>query len=66
MAGGLLGSDFSADFAYVILAINAIVMAIVLVGVFLDEIARACAKALKHALSALVFLKAHLGLPHKQ
>ena len=62
---GLFGSDFSVDFADVMLAINAIMIVILVVGVFSAEIAGACAKALKHALSTLLVLKARLGPRHK-
>jgi hypothetical protein len=65
MSIGLFGSDFSVDFADVMLAINGIMIVILVLGVFTDEIAGACTKALKHALSTLLVLKAHLGPRHK-
>lgn len=65
MSIGLFGSDSSVDFADVMLAINAVTLVILVVGIFSDEIAGTCAKALKHALSTLLVLKARLGPRHK-
>ena len=60
----LLGSNFSAAFAEVILMMNAIVLSVVLAVAFYDQIADACARA-RHQLSVmLAFLIAHLGPRH--
>jgi hypothetical protein len=56
----LFGSQFSAAFAEVILVLNAIIVSIVLVVAFCDQIASACAKMRHYASAMLVFLITHI------
>ena len=61
----LLGSGFSPGFADVILLTDAVILALVLLAAFSDDLVEAWKKALQRTSSAAVFLLGHLRLRQK-
>ena len=61
----LLGSGFSPAFVDVILMVNLIILSIVVLAAYFDEIARICAKAFHQVSGTLAFLIAHLRPRHR-
>ena len=61
----LLGSGFSPTFGDVILMTNAVVLSIVVLAAFFDDIAGICVKVFQHASAILAFLIAHLRPRHR-
>ena len=61
----LLGSGFSSTFSDVILVTNAIILSVVVLAAFFDELSGICAKGFHHASAMLACLIAHLGPRHR-
>ena|SRR5262252_3767906 len=61
----LLGTGISPAFVEVILVVNAIVLSLVLLAAYFDEIAGICARAFHHVAGMLTLLIAHLRPRHR-
>ncbi|HKA40592.1 MAG TPA: hypothetical protein VKF40_01255 [Burkholderiales bacterium] len=61
----LLGTGISSAFVEVILVVNAIILSLVLLAAYFDEIAGICARAFHQLAGMLALLIAHLGPRHR-
>jgi len=61
----VLANDFSIDFADVLMIINAVTVAILLIGAYLENIIDQGARAAKTITAASAFLKGHFGAGRK-